>query len=113
MLAARRRTLIPIGLALSEHAHLAFFVTLERALKIARAEASRRGTLTQGFLDATRHLEAIFDSPLLQTGRPGPLTLDHDRRYTLRCVFAWATRGAAPAVRLELRRFARLIGVTR
>lgn len=113
MIAARRRTPAPSPLALSERAHDVLVATTIRALEFAQAQAARGGKPTQGLLDALRHLEAIIGSPLMAAGRAGPLTLDPDRRYTLRCVFAWAAREAAPGVRLELRRFARLIGVTR
>lgn len=113
MIAARHRIPAPSPLALSVRAHDVLVATAIRAVEIAQAEASRRGKPIQGFLEAVRHLEGIIDSPFMATGRAGPLTLDPDRRYTLRCVFAWAALEANPAVRLELRRFARLIGVTR
>jgi hypothetical protein len=100
------------GIVLSPGAQDILQRTLERALGIV-AELEGRVPVAEGLEDASTHLLEVFESPLVQTGRAGPLSLDPNRRLTLKCVFAWAAREATPAVRRELRRFARLMGVTR
>jgi hypothetical protein len=111
---ARRGAFGPNPIVLSDEARFALMAHALRGLRVAEEEVARGGKGKQGFLDAIHLLAEIIDSHLVRTGRAWPLPLDPDRLYTLRCVFAWAAKATkVPSLRLELRRFARRVGVTR
>jgi hypothetical protein len=110
--ALEARALAVRELALSDRTRAALLHVAHSAAQVARELAAIGGEDERGFRDAEAQLMEVCDS--LVEGRasafhPG----DEAHRYALHCVVAWTTKQAAPPVRLELRRFGRLVGVTR
>lgn len=63
------------------------------------------------YLEAREQLLAVRQG-LIENRRMSYFTINAGRVYALRCVIAWTTRRAAPALRHELRSFANHLEVT-
>jgi hypothetical protein len=109
--ATRNRTVtVP---TLSARAYLALVRTAQTAYTLALEMADVEPEDARAFRDAGTQLRVIAEHLLPRLGDLSLVALKEDRRYALRCVFAWAAGGAETRVARELRRYARGIGVTR